>query len=125
MTLAMVSYNPSPARTSTVARNDSADHSFYDASTPHLRHPAAALKPDHQNITAFPPETPLEKQTVSRQHDWFQLVQKKSGPGGWMGRRVQVEAGYGQICRAESNRGKNTMEWQQPSCAYLRAGFSF
>jgi hypothetical protein len=42
-----------------------------------------------------------------------------------MGSAVHIKAGYGQFCQYESSIGKPAVELEQPSCAYLKAGFSF
>ena len=121
----MLSYDQSPARSPAVDRNDSAAHCFDYASAPRLQYRVVTVKPDNQNVTAFLFASPFEKQNDSCQHDWFQFVRKKSDGNGWLGSWLHVEAGYGQFYQIESSIGKNTMEWQQPSCAYLRASFSF
>jgi hypothetical protein len=125
VTLAMVSYNQSPARTPAVARNDSATSVFRYASAPHLQYRVAVLKPDNQNATSFSYDSRLEKQNGSNQRDWFQLIHKKLSADGRTGSWVLVEAGYGQICGVESGIGKNTAELERPSRAYLKASFSF
>ena len=78
-------------------------------------------KTDNQNATDFR----LEKQSGSNQRDLFQLVHKKLYADGRTGKWVDVEAGYGQICGVESGIGKNSVELEQPGCAYLKASFSF
>jgi hypothetical protein len=127
MTLAMVSYDQSPARTRTMARTDSATNPFCYASAPRLQYRVAVLKLDNQNATAFSSDSPLEKQNGPYQRDSFQLVHKKSSADGRgrTGSWVHVEAGYGQICRVESSIGKNAAELERPGFAYLRASFSF
>ena len=126
VTLAMVSYDQSPARTPAVARNHSAANLLcYDASAPRLQYQVAALKLDNQNATGFSYDSRLEKQNGSNQRDLFQLVHKKLYADGRMGKWVDVEAGYGQICGVEPGIGKNTVELERPSRAYLKASFSF
>ena len=126
VTLAMVRYDQSPAQTPAVARNNSAANLLcYDASAPRLQYRVAVLKPDNQNATGFSYDSRLKKQSGSNQHDLFPLVHKKLYADGRAGKWVDVEAGYGQICGVESGIGKNTMELEQPSCAYLKASFSF
>jgi len=125
MTPPMVSHNQSPARTPAVTRNDSATSSFRYASAPRLQYQVAALKLDDQNATDFPYDFRLEKQNGSNQRDLFQLVHKKLYADGRMGKWVDVEAGYGQICGVEPGIGKNTVELERPSRAYLKASFSF
>jgi hypothetical protein len=125
VTLAMVSYNQSPARTRAAARNDSATSAFRYASAPRLQYRAAALKLDNQNATGFSYDSRLEKQNSSNQRDLFQLFHKKLSADGRTGSWVLVEAGYGQICGVESGIGKNTAELERPSRAYLKASFSF
>jgi hypothetical protein len=125
VTLAMVSYDQSPARMPAMARNDSATGSFRYASAPRLQHQVAVLKLDNQNATGFSSDYRLEKQSGSNQRDLFQLIHKKLSANGRTGSWVLVEAGYGQICRVESGIGKNTAELQRPGFAYLRASFSF
>jgi hypothetical protein len=122
LTLAMVRYDQSPARMPAVGRNNStANILCYDASAPRLQYPAAVLKPDNQNATDFR----LEKQSGSNQRDLFQLVHKKMYADGRTGKWVDVAAGYGQILGDETSIGKNSMEWERPGCAYLKASFSF
>jgi len=121
VTPAMVSHNQSPARTPAVARHDSATSSFPCVSTSRLQYPAVVSKTDNQNATDFR----LEKQSGSNQRDLFQLVHKKLYADGRTGKWVDVEAGYGQICGVESGIGKNSVELEQPGCAYLKASFSF
>jgi hypothetical protein len=126
VTLAMVSYNQSPARTPIVARNDdSATSAFRYASATRLQYRVAVLKPDNQNATGFSYDSRLEKQNSSNQRDLFQLIHKKLSANGRTGKWVDVAAGYGQVCQFESNIGKNTAELQRPGCAYLKASFSF
>ena len=126
VTLAMVSYDQSPARTPAVARNHSAANLLcYDASAPRLQYQVAALKLDNQNATGFSYDSRLEKQNGSNQCASFQLVHKKLSANGQTGSWVLVEAGYGQICQFESGIGKNTAELQRPGFAYLKASFSF
>jgi hypothetical protein len=126
LTLAMVRYDQSPARTPAVARNHSAANLLcYDASAPRLQYRVAALNLDNQNATGFSSDSRLEKQSGSNQRDLFQLVHKKLSANGQTGSWVIVEAGYGQICRDESSIGKNTVELERPGCAYLKASFSF
>ena len=125
VTLAMVSYDQSPARTPAVARHDSATSSFPYASAPRLQYRVAVLKPDNQNATGFSYVSRLEKQNGSNQRDLFQLFHKKLSANGQKGSWVLVEAGYGQVCQFESGFGKNTAELQRPGLAYLKASFSF
>ena len=126
LTLAMVSYDQSPARTPAVVRNNSVTNLLcYDASAPRLQHQVAVLKLDNQNATGFSSDFRLEKQTGSNQRDWFQLVHKKLSANGRTGKWVDVAAGYGQVCQFESGIGKNSVELEQPGCAYLKASFSF
>ena len=121
VTLAMVSYDQSPA-----ARNHPAANLLcYDASAPRLQYRVAALKLDNQNATDFSSDFRLEKQSGSNQRDLFQLVHKKLSADGRTGKWVDVAAGYGQVCQFESGIGKNTAELQRPGYAYLRASFSF
>jgi len=61
VTLAMVSYDQSSARTPTVTRNHSATSSFPYASAPRLQSRVAVLKPDNQNATGFSFDSRLEK----------------------------------------------------------------
>jgi hypothetical protein len=44
---------------------------------------------------------------------------------GRMGKWVDVAAGYGQVCGLESGLRKDSVELEQPGCAYLKASFSF
>jgi hypothetical protein len=125
VTLAMVSYNQSPARTPAVARNASATSAFPCASAPRLQSRVAVLKPDNQNVTGFSFNSRLEKQNGSNRRDLFQLIHKKLSPNGQTGSWVLVEAGYGQFCQFESGIGKNTAELQRPGFAYVKASFSF
>jgi hypothetical protein len=125
LTLAMVSHNQSPAWTRAVASNDSATSAFRYASAPRLQSRMTVLKSDNQNATGFSYDSRLEKQNGSNQRDLFQLFHKKLSADGRPGSWMLVEAGYGQICRAEPGIGKNTAELERPSRAYLKASFSF
>jgi hypothetical protein len=125
LTLAMVSYDQSPARTPAVARHDSATSSFRYASASRLQSRVAVLKPDNQNAIDFSSDFRLEKQSGSNQCDLFHLVHKKMYANRRTGSWVLVAAGYGQVCQFESGIGKNTAELQRPGCAYLKASFSF
>jgi len=126
LTLAMVRYDQSPARTPAVARNNSAANGFcYDASAPRLQYPVTVLKLDNQNATGFSSDFRLEKQSGSNQRDLFQLVHKKLYADGRTGKWVDVAAGYGQVCQFESGISKNTAELERPGFAYLKASFSF
>lgn len=125
LTLAMVGYDQSPARTPTKARYDSAANPSDSVSAPRLQYQVAGVKLDRRNIAAFSFDASREKQDGSYRHDWPQLVRKKSGGDGWTVFGGHIEAGYGQICRLESCYGKSVMELEQPSCAYLMARFSF
>ena len=104
-----------------MARHDSATSSFPNASAPRLQYPVAVLKSDNSNATDFR----LEKQSGSNQRDLLQLVHKKLYADGRAGKWVDVEAGYGHFCGAESGVGINTAELERPGCAYLKASFSF
>jgi hypothetical protein len=126
LTLAMVRYDQSPARTPEVARNHSAVNLLcYDAPAPRLQYQAAALKFDNQNAISFSFDSILEKHGGSNQHDLFQLVHKKLYADGRTGKWMDVAAGYGQVCQFESGIAKNAAELQRPGCAYLKASFSF
>jgi hypothetical protein len=126
LTLAMIRYDQSPARTPTVARNNSAANLLsYDASAIRLPYRVAALKLDNQPVTDFSSDSRLEKQSGSNQRDLFQLVHKKLYADGRTGKWMDVAAGYGQICQFESSITKNTAELERPGFAYLRASFSF
>jgi hypothetical protein len=121
LTLAMVSYNQSPA-----ARNNSAANLLcYDASAPRLPYRAAVLKPDNQNATGLSYDSRLEKQNGSNQRDLFRLIHKRLSADGRTGKWVDVAAGYGQVCQLESGIVKNTAELQRPGFAYFKASFSF
>ncbi|MGO9584981.1 MAG: hypothetical protein ACLP2Y_02065 [Limisphaerales bacterium] len=125
-TLAMAGANQLPARTPAVTRNDSAVKLLcFDAPAPRLQYPMAAAKLDEQKAADFPSDSLLEKQSSSNQRDWFQLVHKKLCADGRTGKWVDVSAGYGQICGFESSIGRNSVEWERPGCAYLKASFSF
>jgi hypothetical protein len=126
LTLAMVRYDQSPVRTPTVAHNNSAANLLcYDAPAPRLQYRVAVLKFDNQNATDFSSDSRLEKQSISNQHDLFQLVHKKLYADGRTGKWMDVAAGYGQVCQFESGIAKNTAELQRPGFAYLKASFSF
>jgi hypothetical protein len=126
LTLAMVSYDQSPARTPAVARNNSAANRFcYDASAPRLQYRVTVLKLDNQNAADFSSDSRFEKQSGSNQRDLFQLVHKKLYADGRTGKWVDVAAGYGQVCQFESGISKNTAELERPGFAYLKASFSF
>jgi hypothetical protein len=123
--LAMVRYDQLPARTPTEARCDSAANPSDSVSAPRLQYQVAGLKPDRLSIVAVSFDASVEKQNAGYRQDWLQLVRKKSGGDGWTVFGGHIEAGYGQFCRLESGFGKSVMELEQPSCAYLRARFSF
>ena len=110
-----------------VARNNStANILCYDASAPRLQYEVAALKLNNQNATVFSSYSRFEKQSGSNQHDdLFQLIHKKMYADRRTGKWVDVAAGYGQIFGDETSIGKNSMGWERPGCAYLKASFSF
>ena len=126
VTLAMIGDNQPPARTPIVTRNDSAAKLVcFDVSVPRLQYQMAAVRLDDQKAADFSFDSRLEKQSSSNQRDLFQLVHKKLCADGRTGKWVDVAAGYGQICGNESSIGKNSVEWERPGCAYLKASFSF
>ncbi len=125
LTLAMLRYDQPVARTPIVAGHDSAASSFSHVSVPRLQYQVADLKRDYPSITGFPFETPIKGRKGFYQRDWLQLVPKKSGGDGRTDFWGHIEAGYGQFCQLEFAFGKSTMELEQPSCAYLKARFSF
>jgi hypothetical protein len=125
MTLAMVSYDKSPARISAATGYHATASPLSSVSAPCLQYQTAGLKPDGLNIAAFSFNASVEKQDAGYRHDWLQLVRKKSDGDGRTGFWGHFEAGYGQFCRLESGIGKSIMELEQPKCAYLRARFSF
>lgn len=92
---------------------------------PRIQIQTPAMKTDHQNTVVYANNYRLEKQSDASQGDWFQLLHKKLGTDGRSGNWVRVEAGYGQLCRMESDFGQRSLELEQPRCAYLKAGFSF
>jgi len=108
-----------------MARNDSAAHQLDYAPAPRLQYRIAELKLDHQDPISLSTNSLLENRNDSSPRDWLQFVNKKTNATGWMGGGVHIEAGYGQFCKFESSGGKTTVEWEQPSCAYIKAGFSF
>jgi hypothetical protein len=109
-----------------VTRNDSKVNLLgSNASAPHLQHQAAAIKPADQTTADFPTDFRLEKQSDSNQGDLFRFVHKKMYADGRMGKWVDVAAGYGQVCGLESGLRKDSVELEQPGCAYLKASFSF
>jgi hypothetical protein len=123
--MAMLSYDQSPVRTTAMARPDSAADPFGCLSAPCLQYQIAGLKLDHQNTTAFSSDFLLEYQNNPGPRDWSQFLYKKSNTDERRGTWVHVEAGYGQFCQFESSLGEKTVELEQPSCAYLKASFSF
>jgi hypothetical protein len=126
LTLAMVRYDQSPARTPVAAHNNFAANLIcYDVSAPHLQYQMAALQLDNQNVSDFPSDSRLEKQRDSNQRDLLQLVHKQLYADGRTGKWVDVAAGYGQIFGDESSIGKNSAEMERPGCAYLKASFNF
>jgi hypothetical protein len=55
----------------------------------------------------------------------LEFIHKKSSGDAGTGFWQHIEAGYGQFCQLESGFAKTGMELEQPSCAYLKARFSF
>jgi hypothetical protein len=126
LTLAMIRPDQPPVRKPAVTRNDSAANLLCsDAPAPRLQHQVAAIKTDDQKTADFPSDSRLEKQSGFNQRDFFQLVHKKLYTDGRTGKWVDVAAGYGHFCGAESGIGINTAELERPGCAYLKASFSF
>ncbi len=125
LTLAMLHYDQPAARTSAVTGYDSATIFFSHVSVPGLHYQVAALRYDCPGATAFSFDTLLEEQNWSYRQDRLRLVHKEPVGEGWTNFWGHIEAGYGQFCRLESGFGKSMMELEQPSCAYLKARFSF
>jgi hypothetical protein len=125
LVLAMISYDQSPSRPAAVARNDSAAIPLGNSSAPCLQYHLARLQADHPDTIGFSYDFLFEKNDGSNLCDQTQFIYKKSDTDGHLARRVHVEAGYGQFCQFESSFGNNDLEQEQPSCAYLRACFSF
>ena len=123
ITLAMVSYDQSPARTTLVARNDS-EADLLSAVTSGLQYRIAGLQLDRQRYIGFSSNLFIKQITFSPR-DWSQLVYKKSNQEGRPWIWTHVDAGYGQFYQLESNLGIKPGELEQPSSAYLRASFSF
>jgi hypothetical protein len=124
MALGMVGYNQSTTRLLANQYDLTADPIGYSY-TVLLQYRMAGLKSDHQNTTNFTLNFLPQSQIDTLPRDWFQQIYKKSETDGRTGIWAHVEAGYGQFCQFESCLGKDTVEVQQPSCAYLRASFSF
>ena len=121
---AILRYDPSPTRISILADCDSAANSFGCVSVPHLQSGMAALQSISPGMVTFSLGCRLDAQNGFYWRAGLQLAHKKSADGGtdfW----GHIEAGYGQFCRLESSFGKSVMELEQPSCAYLKASFSF
>lgn len=125
ISLAMVSYDQSPARTTAAARNDSAASPLAYTSAPRLQYLMTDLSLSRTNPSVLLSDFSFEKQDGANPRDWSRFVYKTSNAAGRTGSWVHVEAGYGQFCQYESSLGKNGAELEQPSCAYLRASFSF
>jgi hypothetical protein len=126
LTLAMVRYDQSPARTPAATRNYSAASLLcYDASAPRLQYRVAALKLDNQYAPVFSSNSRLEKQSYSNQRDLIPLVHTKLYADGRTGKWMDVAAGYGQVCQHESGIAESMAELERPSRAYLKASFSF
>jgi hypothetical protein len=125
MTLAMLRYDQSSARTTAVARYDSPANPLSSGSAPRLEYPVARIKPDLLNIAAFSFDAAPENQNGTYRRDWQQLICKKMNGKGWTGFWGHIAAGYGQFCRLESCFGKRIMEIEQPPSGYLMARFSF
>jgi hypothetical protein len=125
LTVAMVSYDQSPARKTATARNDSAVNPLDKTFVPRLEYRIAGLQPNHHPTTALSSQFFLEDQNAINPRDWSQYVCKKTNADGWGGSWVHVEAGYGQFCQFESSLGEKALEMEQPSCAYFKASFSF
>ena len=125
ITLAMVRYDQSPVRMDAVARNDPVAQQLAYVPAPRLQYQIAGVKLDHQDAISLSTDFLLENRNGSSPRDWLQLSSKKPNAAGWMGSGVHIKAGYGQFCQFESSLGKTTVELEQPSCAYFKAGFSF
>jgi hypothetical protein len=125
LTLAMLSYDQSPARTTAVARYDSPANPLSSDSAPRLEYPVAGVKPDLLNVAAFSFDVPLKNQNVGYRRDWQQSIYKRTNGKGWTGFLGHIQAGYGQFCRLESCFGKRIIEMQGPPSGYLMARFSF
>jgi hypothetical protein len=125
MTLAMVSYDQSPVRTAAVARHGSATNSPGYTSAPCLAYRITGLNFDSRNALGLSSAFRFNKQDNFSPRDWSRIVYRKSNADGQTWVWTHVEAGYGQFCRFESSLGEKALEMEQPSCAYLRASFSF
>ena len=127
LTPARISYDRSPVRTSPAIGHDAAANPLYLVSAPCLQYEVATAKLDHLNIGAWALDASLDPLNGSYRHNWLQLVRRKSDGDGGTGFWGHLEAGYGQFCRLESGFGRTLVEWEweQPSCAYLKARFSF
>jgi hypothetical protein len=122
---ALFSYDQSSVRTSATAGYQTAAIPLSSVSALFLQYPMTGVQLDRLNRSVISLDASLEKSNGGYKYNWLQLVRKKSegdgGPGFW----GHLEAGYGKFFRLESGLGKNLVEWEQPSCAYLRAQFSF
>jgi hypothetical protein len=123
--LALVSYNQYLGGTNAATRDDPPSHQLLCASIPQFHYRMAELMLDHQDTISRSTDSFFENRNGSSPRDWLQFSNKKTNTTGWIGGVVHIEAGYGQFCQYESGSGKFTVELEQPSFAYLKAGFSF
>jgi len=125
ITLAMIRYDQSPARTPAVAHNDTTANLPENTSVPRIQYQITGLQFDHQSSTGFLSGFLFERQNSFSPYEQSLFIHKKPNEDGRTGSWVHVEAGYGHFCQFESSLGDNLWEVEQPSCAYLKAGFSF
>lgn len=125
ITLAMVSYDQPPAHKDTVIHNDSTADQPSCTYAPSLQYRIARLQLNPENTIGFSSDFGLQMPHGTLLRDWSQYVYKKSRTDWRTNSWVHVEAGYGQFCQFESCFGANAAEMEQPSCAFLKATFSF
>ncbi len=123
----MISYEQSSVCQFTVAGQDSAANplGLGYVSTLRFQFQMAELNHDPLNVTAFSAKSLPDKQNDLPRYDELQLLYKKLDGDRGAHKQVHFEAGYGQFYQEESTFGEAVMEREQPSCAYLKARFSF
>lgn len=121
----MISYDLSPAPAKAAARNDLVLHTAGDYFVPRLQYRIAGLQFNHHDTASPSSGSLFDQWNTFSSSDRIPFVCTKLNAEGRTGSWMHLEAGYGQICQFESCIGKSTMELEQPSCAYLKASFSF
>ncbi len=130
MTLAMIRPNQTSLQNFEVGR---------DYISSGYNHSSSILIPKHYSAKIKAPKADQPKQAEVLVNENQVRVENSYSPGVFSIFRMNteetnrgnlwahVQAGYGQIWQDESIvvRGKNGTAWEQPSCGYLKATFSF